>query len=193
VFGAGAVGLSIVEGARIAGASSVIVLDRLPERLELARRLGATATVNVGDEEPVQAILDRTEGIGADVSFEAVGTTETIAQAFNAARRGGMAVIVGVAPPHEEVSLNAFAFPSQEKTLKGSWYGSANGGRDIPFLTRLYLSGQLVLEPLITRTYTLDEAPRALDDLAAGRVGRPVVTLPLARKEKVDLGTLSKS
>lgn len=193
VFGAGGVGLSIVQGARIAGASSIIVLDRVPERLELARRLGATSTVNVLDEEPVQAVLDRTEDIGADVAFEAIGTTDTIAQAFNAARRGGTAVIVGVAPPHEEVSLNAFAFPSQEKTLKGSWYGSANGGRDIPFLTRLYLSGQLMLEPLITRTYTLEEAPEALDDLAAGRVGRPVVTLPLARKETVDHGTLSKS
>ncbi len=190
VFGAGGVGLNIVQGARIAGASSIIVLDRVPARLELARTLGATATVNVEDEEPVQAVLDRTAGFGATLSFEAIGSPETIAQAFNATRRGGTAVIVGVAPPHQEVSLNAFAFPSQGKTLKGCWYGSANGPRDIPLLAELYLSSQLLLAPLVTRTYCLDEVTTAFDDLAAGRVGRPLVMMPLGQKEGSPDGTV---
>ena len=190
VFGAGGVGLSIVQGARIAGASSIIVIDRLPARLQLARTLGATATVNVHDEEPIQAVLDRTGGFGADLSFEAIGSPETIAQAFNAARRGGTAVIVGVAPPHEEVSLNAFAFPSQEKTLKGCWYGSANGPRDILLLADLFLSSQLLLAPFVTRTYSLDDVATAFDDLAMGRVGRPLVIMPLGQKEESPDGTL---
>ncbi len=187
IFGAGGVGLNIVQGARIAGALSIIVLDRVPARLELARTLGATATVNVLDEEPIQAVLDRTAGFGADLSFEAIGSPDTIAQAFNATRRGGTAVIVGVSPPHEEVSLNAFAFPSQEKTLKGSWYGSANGPRDLPLLADLYLTSRLLLAPFVTRTYSLDEVSAALDDLAAGQVGRPLVTMALAQgKESPD-------
>ncbi len=190
VFGAGGVGLNIVQGARIAGASSIIVIDRLPARLQLARTLGATATVNVHDEEPIQAVLDRTGGFGADLSFEAIGSPETIAQAFNAARRGGTAVIVGVAPPHEEVSLNAFAFPSQEKTLKGCWYGSANGPRDILLLADLFLSSQLLLAPFVTRTYSLDDVATAFDDLAMGRVGRPLVIMPLGQKEESPDGTL---
>jgi S-(hydroxymethyl)glutathione dehydrogenase/alcohol dehydrogenase len=175
VFGAGGVGLNIVAGALLAGAARVIVLDRVPDRLHLAQRLGATHVVDVREEDPVQAVLARTDGFGADVAFEAVGTPETIAQAFNAARRGGTAVVVGVAPPHEEVSLNAFAFPSQGKTLKGSWYGDSYPARDIPALAQLYLSGRLHPERLIARRYTRDEVPQAFMDLQDGRVGRPVV------------------
>jgi S-(hydroxymethyl)glutathione dehydrogenase/alcohol dehydrogenase len=175
VLGAGGVGLNIVAGARLAGAARIIVLDRVPERLALARALGATDVVDVRDEDPVEAVLERTGGRGVDLSFEAIGTPETIAAAFNAARRGGTAVIVGVAPPHEEVSLNAFAFPSQGKTLKGSWYGDSYPPRDIPELARLYQRGLLEPERLVTRRYSPRQVPEAFSDLESGRVGRPLV------------------
>jgi len=179
VFGAGGVGLSVIQGARIAGASQIIAVDRVPLRLDLARQLGATETLDVNEEDPVDGLLSRTGGYGPDVTFEAIGRPETIVQAFNAVRRGGTAVIVGVAPPHEEISLNSFAFPSQEKTLKGSWYGSSDPGRALPKLARLVRSGQLWLDPMVTKTYDLADAPMAFDDLAEGRVGRPVVHIGL--------------
>lgn len=183
VFGAGGVGLSVIQGARIAGASQIIAVDRVPLRLDLARQLGATDILNTNDEDPVDGLLSRTGGYGPDVTFEAIGRPETIVQAFNAVRKGGTAVIVGVAPPHEEISLNAFAFPSQEKTLKGSWYGSSDPTRALPKLARLVRSGQLRLDPMVTRTYGLEDAPLAFDDLAEGRVGRPVVHIGLLEEE----------
>ncbi len=175
VVGAGGVGLNIVQGARIRGAAKIIAVDLSATNRELALSLGATLTINPAKDDPLLAILDYTHDRGVDVAFEAVGQVELVALAFNAARRGGTAVAIGVPAPNENLSINAFAFPSQEKTLTGSWYGGSFAPRDIPRLVELWKSGHLRLAPLIKRRYRLDDTPKAFEDLISGRGGRSVI------------------
>ena len=174
VLGLGGVGQNVVQGARIAGAARIIGVDPIGWKRDLARELGATDTVDAS-EDVLTALLDLTHGRGVDVAFEAVGHVPPMALAFNAVRRGGTAVMVGVPEPNAELSLNAFAFPSQEKTLTGSWLGGSHPARDIPRLEALWRSGLLKLAPLTSHTYALHEVPEALNDLLTGRVARPVV------------------
>jgi S-(hydroxymethyl)glutathione dehydrogenase/alcohol dehydrogenase len=175
VIGCGGVGQNVIQGARLMGAARIVAVDPVPWKRELATRLGATDTVDPDARDPLDQLLDLSEGRGVDVAFEVVGRPELLALAFNATRRGGTTVAVGVAPPHEEVTLNAFAFVSQEKTLTGSWYGGARPARDIPRLLELWRRRQLLLRPLITHRYTLDQGARALDDLVRGESLRGVV------------------
>ncbi len=177
VLGLGGVGLNVVQGARIAGAARIIGADPVAWKGELALQMGATDLVGSG-QDPLSAVLDLTDGRGVDVAFEAVGSVALMAAAFNVARRGGTAVMVGVPDPTEELSVNAFAFPSQEKTLTGSWLGGSHPARDIPRLEALWRAGLLQLAPLLSHDYALADAPQALQDLLAGRVARAVVTFP---------------
>jgi len=177
VLGLGGVGQNVVQGARIAGAARILVVDPVPWKRDLAMTLGATDAVD-GSEDVLTTLLELTGDRGVDVAFDVVGQPDLMALAFNAVRRGGTAVAVGVPDPNEEVSLNAFSFVSQEKTLTGSWLGGSYPARDIPRLEALARSGRLLLKPLVTREYRLAEAADALDDLTAGRVVRAVVTFP---------------
>ncbi len=178
VIGTGGVGLNIIQGARIRGASRIFAVDpALPNR-QLAQALGATDCIDPLDRDALFEVLDGTQDRGVDVAFEAVGTAETIAQAFAMIRRGGTAVVVGVPSPEDEVSLNAFAFPSQEKTLTGSWYGGTSMPRDIPRLVQLWETGQLHLAPLVVRHYGLDDVGIALSEMVRGQGGRGVVLMP---------------
>lgn len=176
VVGVGGVGLNIVQGARIRGAARIIAVDPSEANRQLARELGATEVVNPVDGNPLLAILDLTGDEGVDVAFDAVGRADLLALAFNAARKGGTAVAVGVPEPNESVELNAFAFVSQEKTLTGSWYGSGFPPRDIPRLGALWQAGLLRVAPLIQRRYSLRDVNRAFDDLVAAKGGRSVIT-----------------
>lgn len=178
VIGAGGVGLNIVQGARIRGAARIIAVDPSEANRQLARELGATEVINPDEGNPLLEILDLTGDLGVDVAFDAVGRADLLALAFNAARKGGTAVAVGVPEPNESVALNAFAFVSQEKTLTGSWYGSGFPPRDIPRLCALWQSGMLRIAPLIQRRYPLSEINRAFDDLVAAKGGRSVITWP---------------
>jgi S-(hydroxymethyl)glutathione dehydrogenase/alcohol dehydrogenase len=175
IFGAGGVGLQAIQGARIAGALQIIAGDRLPERRAMALRLGATDVVDPEQVDPVLAIVDLTGGRGADCTIEAIGTPETIAAAFNAARRGGRAVVVGVCPPEAEVAINAFALPSQGKTLAGCWYGESDPARDLPELVEHYRAGRLRLDELVTRRFSLEEAQAAFEAMTSGRAARAVL------------------
>ena len=175
VIGCGGVGLNIVQGARIRGAADIIAVDPSLANRQLARQLGATYTIDSEADDALLAILDRTQDQGVDIAFEAVGQPALIALAFNATRRGGTAVAVGVPPPNATVALNAFAFPSQEKTLTGSWYGGSFPPRDIPRLTALWAEGKLQISPLIQRRYRLSETPQAFADLVNARGGRGVI------------------
>lgn len=177
VIGVGGVGQQVVMASRLLGASRIIAIDRFPARLELARRLGATDLIDARVEDAVTGVLDRTDGFGTDCAFEVVGTPTTIAQAFNSIRPGGTAVVVGVAPPHEEVSLNAFAFPSQGKTLKGTWYGSGDTAADVAALVEAREAGRIDLGPLLGAARPLEEANDAFDALRRGEPGRPLVAL----------------
>jgi|BEDMetMinimDraft_2_1075160.scaffolds.fasta_scaffold03017_3 S-(hydroxymethyl)glutathione dehydrogenase/alcohol dehydrogenase len=175
VVGLGGVGQNIVQGARLKGAGRIIAVDPVAEKRDLARLLGATHTIDPAAEDTLTAVLDLTEDRGVDVAFEAVGRPELLALAFNATRRGGTAVAVGVPAPNDDVAVNAFAFPSQEKTLTGAWLGGSYPPRDIPRLVALWEAGRLLLRPLVSRVYRPEEAANAFDDLQAGRIVRGVV------------------
>jgi len=176
VFGAGGVGCNVLQAARMVSAYPRIAVDARPARLAAAAAFGATHAVSAAEGSPVEAILDLTGGEGVDIAFEVIGRPDTIAQAFNATRAGGRTVVVGVCPPHAEVALNAFAFPSQEKTLTGCWYGQSWPARDIPVLLRLHAAGQLELGSLVSRRYSLGEVPEAFAAMLAGEVNRALVT-----------------
>jgi S-(hydroxymethyl)glutathione dehydrogenase/alcohol dehydrogenase len=175
VFGCGGVGLNVVQGARIAGAARIVAIDPLPAKLEMAKRLGATDALQAAPgEDPVKALKKMTGG-GPDYAFECVGSGELAATAFRAIRRGGLAVVVGVARPGETTSLRTMTLPFEEKTLTGSYFGSCVPRIDFPRMLGLYAAGQLKLDELITRRYSIDEAPQAFADLESGRNARGVI------------------
>ncbi len=174
VFGCGGVGLSVIQGARLVGARRIIAVDMLDSKLEYARHFGATHTVNAKDD-PLAAIKDLTGGWGADYSFEVTGKTAVMEQAYAATRRGGTVCIIGIGSYTESFPLNACAFPPDGKTVIGCMYGNANFKVDMPRLLELYMAKRLDLDAMITRTYTIDQAPQAFEDLKSGRNARGVI------------------
>ncbi|SNT23516.1 S-(hydroxymethyl)glutathione dehydrogenase / alcohol dehydrogenase [Noviherbaspirillum humi] len=175
VFGCGGVGLNAIQGCAIAGARMIVAVDTSDAKLEMARQFGATHVLNSRNEEnPVKALLKLTEG-GADYAFECVGYGEVAAQAYGVLRKGGTAVVVGVASPKDTTTIKTASLTFGEKTLTGSYFGSARPREDFPRLIGLYRAHRLKLDELITRTYRIDEAPQAFADLQAGRNARGVI------------------
>jgi len=174
VFGCGGVGLNAIQGCAIAGAGMIVAVDTSDEKLELAKQFGATHGFNVTGQDNAAKSLFKLTG-GADYAFDCVGAGKISEMAWGILRRGGTAVIVGIARPAEQIHLNAQAVATSEKTLTGSYYGSARPQLDFPRLIGLYRSGRLKLDELISRTYSIDEAPRAFADLDAGCQGRGVI------------------
>ena len=172
VYGCGGVGLNIIQGARLAGAGRIIAVDVGDDKLELARRLGATDAVNARAGDPVAAVRDLAGG--ADYAFEALGQQQTVQQAWASLDAGGQLVLVGLLPSGAQLTLDADPFVS-EQSVRGCYFGSADPGRDIPILVGHYLRGDLALGDLITRRITLDELDDAFDDLRAGRGARSVL------------------
>ena len=175
VFGSGGVGLNVVQGAAMVGANTIIAVDTNPLKLEFAQRFGATHTVHAGATDPVAHIKELTGGRGADYTFEVIGNPQVMRQAYESARRGGTVTIIGVARPDTEVVLSAPMIPRDEKKLLGLYYGSTRQRVDMPRLLDLYCTGQLKLDELITKTYPIDEAQQAFDDLEAGKNARGVL------------------
>jgi len=175
VFGCGGVGLNVVQGAALAGAARIIAVDTLGPKLELARRFGATDLVLVKPGEDATRELKKLTDGGPDYAFDCVGSGEIAALAYKAIRRGGKAIVVGVAPPAETTSVRAMTLVFEEKTLAGSYFGSCVPRIDFPRIASLYLAGRLRLDELVTRRYTVEEAPQAFADLAAGRNARGVI------------------
>lgn len=178
VIGTGGVGLNAIQGALLAGASRIIAVDMLDNKLEYARQLGATDTVNASETDPVKAVQDLTKG-GVDYAFEAIGNTKAGAQAFDMARRGGTAVIVGMMPFGSTMEINAAAFMG-EKVLKGCFYGSTRFRVDMPKLCEFYLSGRLKLDELVSRHYPLEQINEAYDAMKNGEVARSVLDIGAA-------------
>lgn len=166
VIGCGGVGLSAIQGARIAGAGAIVAVDVVPAKLEIAKDLGATDTVLSGSQELPE---------GFDVAVECLGRPETIEQAARAIGPGGTAVLVGMAHPNARPGLDALSTTVQEKTVTGSWYGSVVPPRDFPMLAELLRRGKLRLEPLIARTIALDQIHEALARFGAGEETRSVI------------------
>ncbi len=175
VFGCGGVGLSALQGCRIAGAAMIVAVDTSDLKLQMATDFGATHTLNAKSVEDVVKAVMKLTGGGADYAFECVGAGAVVAQAVNVLAKGGTAVAVGVAALADTASVRPLLLTAMERTLKGSYFGSARPREDFPRLIKMYRSGQLKLDELITRTYTVDEAPQAFDDLAQGRNARGVI------------------
>jgi S-(hydroxymethyl)glutathione dehydrogenase / alcohol dehydrogenase len=176
VTGLGGVGLSIVQGAVLAGASRIIVSDPVADRREVALRFGATDALDPATDDVVSAAQDLTEGIGVDYAFEAAGRASLLEQAMFATRMGGTTVIVGVPPMDEPFNISPVAlFATLEKKLLGSLLGSTNSLRDIPRLVALWRAGRLDLEGLITARRPLADINEAFDDLRATRGIRTVL------------------
>ena len=175
VFGCGGVGLNAIQGCAISGASMILAIDTADAKLEMARQFGATHTMNAKAEENIVKAVKKLTGGGADYAFECVGIGEIAAQAYGVLRKGGKAVVVGVAAPKDTTVVKTATLTFEEKTLTGSYYGSARPQQDFPRLIQLYRSKRLKLDELITRTYTIEEAPQAFADLEAGRNARGVI------------------
>ena len=174
IIGTGGVGLSALMAAKLAGAQRIIAVDLVRSKLELARELGATDGVDASAEDPVEAVR-RLTGDGVDYAFEAIGLARTVSQAFAMLRRRGTAVAIGSARPDAKAEISAMDLVRQERTLKGSSYGSARPTVDLPRLIALYRSGRLPLDRLLTRRYPLADIDAAFAALLKGEVARSVL------------------
>ncbi len=175
VFGCGGVGLNVIQGAAIAGAERIIAIDTMPVKLEMAKQFGATdVMLAVQGEDPVKALKKMTGG-GPDYAFECVGVGALAEAAYRAIRRGGKAVVVGVARPTDSMAFKPMTLVFEEKTLQGSYFGSCVPRIDFPKMLHLYMAGKLKLDELITRRYSIDEAPQAFADLESGKNARGVI------------------
>jgi S-(hydroxymethyl)glutathione dehydrogenase/alcohol dehydrogenase len=175
VFGAGGVGLNVIQGAAIAGAEQIIAVDMMPRKLEMAASFGATHGIDASSQDAVAAIRELTHGRGVDYAFEAIGRKESIEQAYAATRKGGTCVVIGIGSRKESVSLNVFFIPVMEKRLLGCWYGGADVHRDSLRILSLYRDGKLKLDELLTRTYPLEDVNHAFTDMTAGVNARGLV------------------
>ncbi len=173
VFGCGGVGLNVIQGAAIAGAGRIIAIDTLESKLDMARRFGATDGI-IYKEDTVKALKALTSG-GPDYAFECVGSGALAEIAYRAIRRGGKAVIVGVARPTESASFKPMTMVFEEKTLQGSYFGSCVPRIDFPRMLKLYMAGKLKLDELITQRYSIAEAPQAFADMESGKNARGVI------------------
>jgi S-(hydroxymethyl)mycothiol dehydrogenase len=177
VIGCGGVGAAAIAGSNLAGAAKVIAVDIDDRKLETAKKLGATHTVNSKDADAVEAIRELTGGFGADVVIEAVGRPETYKQAFYARDLAGTVVLVGVPTPEMKLELPLLDVFGRGGALKSSWYGDCLPSRDFPMLIDLYLQGRLDLDAFVTETIALDEVEKAFERMHHGDVLRSVVVL----------------
>ena len=174
VFGAGGIGLSIIMGARLAGAGQIIAVDTNEAKGGLAQSFGATAVL-INSPDVVQDIRKLTEGRGADYVFEAIGIPAVQEQCLDAVRPAGTVVLVGVSPMGSGTNLPGAIITRQEKTVTGSYYGTANTARDFPLYADLYLKGRLDLDRLISKTYPLEQINEAYADMLKGEIARGVI------------------
>jgi S-(hydroxymethyl)glutathione dehydrogenase/alcohol dehydrogenase len=175
VIGCGGIGLNIVQGARIAGAERIVAVDRQAAKLDLARTFGATDTVDASITDPVADVVERIGG-GVDHAFEAVGLAATIAQAFEMARPGRTAYVVGVPASDATIEIPGGPLVFRSKGLRGLIMGASRFKEDIPMLARLYEQGRLLLDELIAERIDLDDVNGGYDTLRTGAAARSVVT-----------------
>lgn len=180
VFGIGGIGVSVIQGAKIAGAAEIVGVDPIESKWEQAKRFGATHACAPDGLDALKSEL--TAGQGFDFAFEAVGIPATIRATYDAARRGGTAVIVGAGRGDQTIELNAFELFYMEKHLVGSFYGSANVRLDFDRLLRLWRTGRLDLEGMITQRVPLSDVNSAFDDMKAGKVIRTVLEVGSSRR-----------
>ncbi len=176
VIGAGGIGLAAIQAARIAGAGMVIVVDVSESKLETAKHLGATVTVNAADTDVVEAVRELSGG-GVDYSFEAIGKKATCEQAFRMLDLGGTATVIGMVPDSERLEIKGMDLLG-EKKLQGSMMGSNQFRSDIPRLITMYMDGRLDLDSMVSKTLTLEEVNEGYALMKRGEVARSVISFP---------------
>ena len=173
VIGCGGVGLSAIQGARIAGAGRIIAVDMVDSKLKLAESLGATDLVNAGNGDPVGQVVELTAG-GVDHAFEAIGLKVAAEQAFGMLKNGGTATVIGMIPIGQQVSLDGFQF-LMEKKIQGSNMGSNKFRIHMPQYVEMYLKGDLKLDEMISARLKLEEINTAFEAMKTGEIARDVI------------------
>jgi S-(hydroxymethyl)glutathione dehydrogenase / alcohol dehydrogenase len=176
VIGCGGVGTAVIQGARIAGASRILAVDLDAGKRESAKQFGATDAIDASAGDPVAQVMEATGGRGVDYAFEVIGLPETTLQAYNMARKGGTAIMVGMTRAEAQVTLPTFDLFFNQKTLKGCKYGSAQVRRDFQRFVDLIETGRLDTEHMVSRTIKLDEVNDAFKAMENGEVIRSVIT-----------------
>ena len=177
VMGLGGIGVSVVQGARIAGAANIIVSDPVEERRQAAAGFGATTALDPKTDDVVAAAYELTGGIGVDYAFDAAGHADLLEAGLRATRRGGTTVGVGAPAADQMLSFSAVGHVVMEKKLLGCLFGSSNPHREVPRMLSLWRSGALDLEGMITNRRPLAEVNEGFDDMRAGRGIRTVLDL----------------
>lgn len=175
IVGLGGVGLSALLGANLVGAAEVIAVDSKPEKLEIATRLGATRTVKAGPNA-AQEIRDLTNG-GVDYAFEGASSVAALQLAYEITKRGGTTVTASLPHPDHRLSIPAVQLTAEERTLKGSYFGSCVPARDVPRFIGLYQRGKLPINKLLSEIVRLDQLNEAFDRLAEAKTIRQVMTI----------------
>jgi S-(hydroxymethyl)mycothiol dehydrogenase len=175
VFGCGTVGTSVIQGARLAHASTIIGVDIAPRKLEWARQFGATHTVNAGEGDPVEQIRALTGGNGVNYAFEAVGSGDVLQQVLACRDLAGVATLIGVPGRASTISLDLPRYFDLGGSLRVSWYGDCLPTRDFPLLVDLYQKGELLLDELITQRLALDDVQAAFGAMERGETLKSVV------------------
>jgi S-(hydroxymethyl)glutathione dehydrogenase/alcohol dehydrogenase len=177
VVGLGGIGISALMASKLFNPSMLIAVDIEDSKLDLAKKIGATHTVNSSKVDPVKYVQDITNGNGADFAIEAAGSVNTISQAFDMVRKnGGQCIFASHPADGEKVCIDPFDLICG-KTLKGSWGGSSKPDRDIPILGNHYVNGSLNMEVLISNTYSLDNINQALQDLEDRKIVRALIEI----------------
>ncbi len=177
VFGCGGVGDAAIAGAKLAGATTIIAVDIDDRKLEWARGMGATDTVNSKQTDAVEAIKALTGGFGVNVAIDAVGHPKVFEQAFYARDLAGRVVMVGVPTPDMTIELPAIEIFGRGGAIKSSWYGDCLPSRDFPMLIDLYLQGRFDLDAFVSETIGLEDVEQAFEKMHKGEVLRSVVVL----------------
>lgn len=177
VIGCGGVGLNVVQGARLAGAGAIIACDLLDNKLEYARALGATHTINAKSDNALEQVRELTGGLGVDYAFDAIGSDSTAVLAVDAVAPGGHAVLVGIPAASATASISPFQMVFGEKKITGTYYGSIRPAVDFGVLADLDMARRIDLDSLISRTYTFDQINEGFRLLTAGEVARGVIVL----------------
>jgi S-(hydroxymethyl)glutathione dehydrogenase/alcohol dehydrogenase len=175
VIGCGGVGLSAIQGARLAGARRIVAVDLQPGKLELALKLGATDVVNPNDGDAIEQVKALTGGYGVDHAFEVIGLKDTAMQAFNMLATGGTAYLIGIQKPGTVFELPGGSFLGSQRALRGVYMGSTNFKVDVPMFADYYLQGRFKLDELVSQTIPLDQVNEGYEELKKGEVARSVV------------------
>lgn len=174
VFGMGGVGLSAIMGASAVSAYPIIAIDRVDDKLRLAREVGATHTINAVQDAPVEAIKELAGG-GSDYAFESVGSEAVLIQAYESTKRGGTTITVGLPAPSKMFAVSALSIVAEERTIKGSFMGSCVPRRDVPRYIGMYQAGILPVDKLQTHNLQLDGINAGSDRLAQAQAVRQII------------------